>query len=268
MSAEKQLLGLRADNERGLPARYLGYRFTPGRGPVIIWLGGFRSDMTSTKATELEKACLEDGRATLRFDYFAHGESKGDFMNATISIWLDDALQMIRQFGGKSPVIVGSSMGGWIALLATQRLKAEGRAPGGLVLIAPAVDFTERLMWARFPEEIRREIIDDGVWFRHSEYSPEPYPITRNLLDDGRTHLIMNKPIHIGVPIHILQGAKDPDVPIQYVDQFVNSLMQDEVRMTIVHDGDHRLSREQDIATLIKITRDMAEEIGRRTAAA
>lgn len=268
MNAETQLLGLKANKDKGLPARYLAYRFSPGRGPAVIWLGGFRSDMTSTKAAALEQACREDGRAMLRFDYFAHGESKGEFMNATISIWLNDALEMIRKFGGNAPVIVGSSMGGWLALLATQRLKAEGRAPGGLVLIAPAVDFTERLMWAKFPEEIRREIIDDGVWYQHSEYSPEPYPITRALLDDGRKHMLMNKPIHIGVPIHILQGAKDPDVPIQYVDLFVNSLMQDEVRMTIIHDGDHRLSREPDIATLVKITREMAQEAGQNTAAA
>ncbi|MGL5447197.1 MAG: alpha/beta hydrolase [Rhabdaerophilum sp.] len=268
MSVETQLLGLKADNDRGLPARYIAYRFTPGRGPTVIWLGGFRSDMTSTKAAALDKACQNDGRAMLRFDYFAHGESNGDFMAATISIWLDDALEMIRKFGGKAPILVGSSMGGWIALLATQKLKAEGRAPGGLVLIAPAVDFTERLMWAKFPEEIRREIIDDGVWYRHSEYSAEPYPITRNLLDDGRKHLLMNKPIHIGVPIHVLQGAQDPDVPIQYVDLFVNSLVQDEVRMTIIHDGDHRLSREQDISTLVKITREMAEQAGQKTAAA
>lgn len=268
MNAETQLLGLKANKDRGLPARYLAYRFTPGNGPAVIWLGGFRSDMTSTKAAALDQACQDDGRAMLRFDYFAHGESKGDFMAATISIWLDDALEMIRKFGGQSPIIVGSSMGGWIALLATQRLKAEGRAPGGLVLIAPAVDFTERLMWAQFPEEIRREIIDHGVWYRHSQYSPEPYPITRALLDDGRTHMLMNKPIHIGVPIHILQGAKDPDVPLRYVDLFVNSLVQDDVRTTVIHDGDHRLSREQDIANLIKITREMAQEAGRKTAAA
>ncbi len=113
-------------------------------------------------------------------------------------------------------------------------------------------------MWAQFPEEIRRHIIDDGVWYRHSEYSPEPYPITRALLDDARQYLIMNKPIHVGVPIHILQGAQDPDVPIQYVDQFVNSLQQDDVRMTIIHDGDHRLSRPEDITTLVRIMRDMA----------
>jgi pimeloyl-ACP methyl ester carboxylesterase len=261
MSVETQLLGLPADRTRGFPQRYLAYKHRSGRGPCIIWLGGFRSDMTSTKAAALDQAAAEDQRAMLRFDYTAHGESNGDFAKATISLWLDDALSMIEKFGGEKPILVGSSMGGWIALLATQKLKARGKAPGGLVLIAPAVDFTERLMWAQFPEEIRRQIIDDGVWYRHSEYSPEPYPITRRLLDDGRKHLLMNAPIHVGVPIHVLQGAKDPDVPISYVDRFVHSLVQDDVRMTIIHDGDHRLSREADIAVLVRITREMARQV-------
>lgn len=258
MSVETQLLRLEADAGRGLPARTLAYRHRAGRSPAVIWLGGFRSDMTSTKAEALDLASAEDGRAMLRFDYFAHGASEGDFLTANLSIWLDDALEMIRRFGGPSPVLVGSSMGGWVALLATELLKAEGRAPGGLVLIAPAVDFTEKLMWAQFPEEIRRQITETGVWYRPSAYAPEPYPITRGLLEDARRHLLMDKPIHVGVPVHILQGAQDPDVPIEHVDRFVSLLQRDAVLMTIVPDGDHRLSRPEDIAALVRITRAMA----------
>jgi pimeloyl-ACP methyl ester carboxylesterase len=261
MGVETQLLGLAADRARGFPQRDLAYKHRAGKGPCIIWLGGFRSDMSSTKATALDQAAAEDQRAMLRFDYTAHGESNGDLSQATISLWLDDALAMIEKFGGEKPILVGSSMGGWIALLATQKLKAHNKAPGGLVLIAPAVDFTERLMWAQFPEEIRRQIIDEGVWYRHSEYSPEPYPITRHLLEDGRRHLLMDAPCHVGVPIHVLQGAKDPDVPIGYVDRFVQALVQDDVRMTIIPDGDHRLSREADIAILVRITREMARQV-------
>ncbi|CAN1503810.1 MhpC Predicted hydrolases or acyltransferases (alpha/beta hydrolase superfamily) [Rhabdaerophilaceae bacterium] len=258
MSTKTQLLGLPANSEDGLPARNLAYLLRDGSSPGVVWLGGFRSDMTSTKAAALDEACAADGRAMLRFDYTAHGESSGDFATATLSIWLDDAIKMIRRFGGPSPVLVGSSMGGWIALLATRRLLAEGRAPAGLVLIAPAVDFSERLMWNRFPQSIRDEIMNEGVWYRHSEYAPEPYPITRALIEDARQHLLMDTPLHVGVPLHILQGAQDPDVPLDYVNTFIAQLVRDDVTMTVIPDGNHRLSRPLDIAALVKITRAMA----------
>lgn len=258
MSEKTQLLDLPGDEALGLPSRQLAYLHRAGRTPAVIWLGGFRSDMTSTKAAALDEACAVDGRAMLRFDYTAHGESSGDFSTATLSLWLDDALEVIRRFGGPAPVIVGSSMGGWIALLAAQRLRAESRAPGGLVLIAPAVDFTEKLMWARFPQAIRDQIMTEGVWYRHSDYSPEPYPVTRALIEDARHHLLMDGPMEFGVPIHILQGAKDPDVPIDYVQTFTNGLLHEDVTMTIIPDGDHRLSRPTDIATLVAVTRAMA----------
>lgn len=256
-----QFLALPADSVAGLPARRLGFVKTPGKSPTILWMGGFRSDMTSTKAEMLAQAASAEGRASLRFDYSAHGVSSGEFSTATLSQWLDDALQMIRAEAGERPVIVGSSMGGWLALRATQILAAEGRAPGGLVLIAPAVDFTEALMWAQFPETIKRQIMDEGVWYRPSEYSPEPYPITRELIEDGRRHLLLGKHIRFGVPIHILQGGQDPDVPLAHVEKFVAGLSEDDVRMTIIPDGNHRLSRDEDIATLQRITLAMAREV-------
>ncbi|HRE20114.1 MAG TPA: alpha/beta hydrolase [Rhabdaerophilum sp.] len=261
MNAAAQFLDVRADAARGLPARRLAYVAKAGRRPTIIWMGGFRSDMTSTKAMKLEEAAAAEGRASLRFDYSAHGDSSGNFSTATLSQWLDDALHMIRERGGKKPVIVGSSMGGWLALRATQVLAADGNPPGGLVLIAPAVDFTEALMWAQFPETIRRQIMDEGVWYRPSEYSPEPYPITRALIEDGRKHLLLGKALRFGVPIHVLQGGQDPDVPLAHVEGFVAELAQDDVRMTVIPDGNHRLSRDEDIETLQCITMALAGEI-------
>lgn len=261
MTGSTQFLVRGEDTISGFPARRLAYLRSKGSTPNLIWLGGFRSDMTSTKAAALESAATAAGLGMLRFDYYAHGMSEGDFSAATISLWLDDALAVIRELGGPSPIVIGSSMGGWIALLATLILRKEGRAPGGLVLIAPAVDFTEGLMWAQFPEAIRKQIMEEGVWYRHSEYAPEPYPITRVMIEDARNHLLLGKSLQYGVPIHILQGAKDPDVPLAYVEKFVAGLPEEDIRMTIIPDGNHRLSRDEDIATLCRITVGLAKEV-------
>jgi pimeloyl-ACP methyl ester carboxylesterase len=256
-----QFLAVPAEHERAFPARRLAFVKTPGKGPAIVWMGGFRSDMTSTKAARLAEAAAAEDRASLRFDYSAHGASEGDFSTATLSQWLDDALLMIRAHAGEKPILVGSSMGGWLALRATQILGAAGKAPGGLVLIAPAVDFTEALMWPQFPEAIRKQIMEEGVWYRPSEYSPEPYPITRALIEDGRKHCLLGQHTRFGVPIHILQGGQDPDVPLAHVERFVAGLSEDDIRMTIIPDGNHRLSREEDIATLQRITLALAKEV-------
>jgi pimeloyl-ACP methyl ester carboxylesterase len=242
--------------------RRLAYRFVEGRRPALIWLGGFASDMTSTKATALAIAASEAGLASLRFDYSGHGASSGDFTQATISLWLEESLAMIEAFGGERPILIGSSMGGWLALLASLRLKALGKAPAGLVLIAPAVDFTEKLIWAQLPDDLRKKIMKTGVWHRESAYSADPHPITRALIEDGRKHLLMGTALHFGLPIHILQGAEDPDVPRAHVEAFAAGLMRDDLRLTLIPDGNHRLSRESDIATLIRITLDLAKECG------
>ena len=262
MPSPTQFLVRNADPARGFPAHKLAYLASLGKGPKLVWLGGFRSDMTSTKAAALDDAAREAGLGMVRFDYYAHGESEGDFSIATLSLWLDDALAIIRETAGPAPILIGSSMGGWIALLATLILRAEGRAPGGLVLIAPAVDFTQGLMWAQFPEAIRKQIMEEGVWYRHSEYSPEPYPITRALIEDARNHLIMGQPHHYGVPMHILQGAQDPDVPLAYVEKFIAGLPEEDIRITVIPDGNHRLSREEDIAALCRIAVGLAREVG------
>lgn len=218
------------------------------------------SDMTSTKAAALDALAEREGLSCVRFDYSGHGQSGGKFTDGTIGAWLEQTIAVIEQFAGPRPVVVGSSMGGWIALLATLRLKAAGSPhhPSGLVLIAPAVDFTERLMWAAFPDAIRDEILTTGQWLRPSAYSETPYPITRGLIEEGRNHLIYGKPFHLGCPVHILQGGQDPDVPEAHVLKLVEHLPQDDVTVTLIPDGNHRLSRDEDIAKLVEITARMA----------
>jgi len=189
----------------------------------------------------------------VRFDYSGHGESGGNFEDGTISQWLDDSLAVLEGHVGGQPILVGSSMGGWLALLATLRLLEAHpeRAPAGLVLIAPAVDFTERLMWDRFPEDIRRAVEDHGEYRLPSVYSEEPYLITRRLIEDGRRHLLFGKPIRTGCPVHILQGMQDPDVPWSHALQLMEHLPGDSASLTLINDGDHRLSRPEDLARLV-----------------
>jgi pimeloyl-ACP methyl ester carboxylesterase len=237
----------------GAAARRLAVLARTGRAPAIVWLGGFMSDMRSTKAEILDSWAEKTGRAFLRFDYSGHGQSGGVFEDSTISHWLEDALAVLEQFAPTRPVLVGSSMGGWISLLATRELlkTAPERAPAGIVLIAPAVDFTERLMWDRFPEAIKRTIEEAGVFHRPSPYSDTRYPITRALIEDGRRHLLFGEPIATGCPVHILQGMKDPDVPWEHALKLVEHLPGDNVSTTLIKDGDHRLSRPEDLDRLI-----------------
>ncbi|WP_237478416.1 alpha/beta hydrolase [Lichenibacterium dinghuense] len=221
--------------------------------PGLVWLGGFKSDLTSGKAVALDARAGEDGRACLRFDYSGHGASEGRFEDGTIGLWLDDALAAIRALSAGPQILVGSSMGAWIALLAARALAEAGEAGriAGLVLIAPAVDFTEALMWDRFGPEIRREIAETGRWMRPSPYGPEPYPVTRALIEDGRDHLLFGGPIRAHGPVHILQGMRDEDVPWQHAMRLVEHLAADPVSITLVKDGDHRLSRDEDVARLL-----------------
>jgi pimeloyl-ACP methyl ester carboxylesterase len=244
-----QFLDLGADAD----ARRIAVLARPGKGPPVVWLGGFRSDMRATKAEALDGWAAASGRAFVRFDYSGHGESTGAFEESAVSRWLDDTIAVLESFVTEPPILVGSSMGGWIALLATRELlvRNASRAPAGLVLIAPAVDFTERLMWDQFPADVRRTIESDGVVLRPSLYSDEPYPITRALIEDGRRHLLLGSTIRTGCPVHILQGMQDPDVPWRHALALVEHLPGDSISLTLVKDGDHRLSRPEDIERLI-----------------
>src|SRR3712207_6518575 len=171
---------------QGTQARSIAVLSRAGKGPPVVWLGGFKSDMRATKATALDEWAAANGRAFLRFDYSGHGESGGDFEDGTISRWLEDALTVIEHFVRERPIFVGSSMGGWISLLAARHLmeKRPEIAPAGIVLIAPAVDMTERLMWRRFPEDLKKSVQETGVYHRPSAYSDDPYPITWKLIED------------------------------------------------------------------------------------
>jgi pimeloyl-ACP methyl ester carboxylesterase len=240
---------------KGPQARNIAVEYRPGKGPCLVWLGGFRSDMRGSKAEAVDAYAAQHGRACLRFDYSGHGESEGDFEDGTISRWCEEALAAITAFAGEKPILIGSSMGGWITLLATRHLRVHDRdrAPSALVLIAPAPDFTERLMWPSFDEATRNAIMHDGKAIIPSEYDDSGYPITRALIEDGRDNLLMDEPILTGCPVHILQGMQDDAVPWQHALATMERMPAESVAMTLIKDGDHRLSREEDIARLIGV---------------
>ena len=237
-------------------ARRIAVRRREGAAPGLFWLGGFKSDMGGTKIMALDNWAVAQGRACTRFDYSGHGESGGTFTEGTISRWLEESLAVFGAFAAGPQVVIGSSMGGWLALLLLRELKRRAaQAPlapvVGLVLIAPAVDFTEELMWKQFAPEIRRQIEQTGAWQRPSQYSEGPYPITKALIEDGRNHLLLGGLIETGCPVRILQGVKDEDVPWQHAVELTSRLAHDDVVLTLVKDGDHRLSRPEDIERLI-----------------
>jgi pimeloyl-ACP methyl ester carboxylesterase len=239
----------------GAERRALAIRAREGAAPGLFWLSGYKSDMKGTKAAALAQWAEQAGRACVRFDYSGHGESGGAFTDGTIGRWLADSLAVFDACCRGPQILVGSSMGGWLALLMIRALRARGQnAPAtvaGMVLIAPAVDFTEELMWKRFSPDIKRELEEKGVWARPSAYAPEPYLVTRQLIEEGRNHLILGNMIETGCPVRILQGVEDPDVPWRHAVELVSRLASDDVVLTLVKDGDHRLSRPEDIERLL-----------------
>ena len=196
-----------------------------------------------------------------RFDYSGHGESGGNFTDGSIGRWLEESVAVFEQFCRGPQVVIGSSMGGWMALLlarAIAKREAAGADLAGLVLIAPAPDFTEQLMWNAFSDEVREEIRTKGVWMRPSEYGDgAPYPITRALIEEGRNHLLLGSAIEVGCPVRILQGAQDPDVPWQHAFALAHRLPAEDVVLTMIQDGDHRLSRPQDVARIMAAVAEM-----------
>jgi pimeloyl-ACP methyl ester carboxylesterase len=230
--------------------------------PGLVWLGGFMSNMRATKASFLDDRAAKTGRAYLRFDYSGHGESDGRFEDGTISAWLEESLALIRQQSHGPQILVGSSMGGWLALLSAQALAQAGESGliAGLVLIAPAVDMTDKLIWAELTPALRAQIEDAGHCFLPSVYSASPYPITRALIEDGRKHNILDGgAFRSHCPVHILQGMTDADVPWPHATLLVEHLAGDPVVLTLVKDADHRFSRPADLALLAQAVDNIVE---------
>lgn len=232
----------------------------PGGAPGLFWLSGFRSDMAGAKAMALDEFGAREGLAVTRFDYSAHGRSGGDFHLGTISRWLEEALAVFVTTSGPQ-IVVGSSMGGWLALLLALALRRLGDTRvKGLVLIAPAVDFTQDLILASFSPETEAQLYRDGVVYMPSEYG-DPYPFTLRLIEDGATHRLFGRPIRTDCPVTILQGGKDRTVPVAHAQKLVTHLVSDPVTLTLVPDGDHRLSRPEDLDLLQRAIRHLLEDL-------
>ncbi|WP_181706327.1 alpha/beta hydrolase [Chthonobacter rhizosphaerae] len=238
----------------------IAVRIDEGAVPTLVWLSGFRSDMAGSKAEALADFGRRSGRRVVRFDYSGHGASGGRFADGTIGRWADEAMAVVDRFADGPMVLVGSSMGGWIALLLALRLQAAGRGDRlkGLVLIAPAPDFTGRLMEPSFTDAMRIDLAEHGRTEIPSAYSPEPTVITAALIEDGRRHAILDTDIRIGAPVHILQGMRDPDVPHAHAMLLVDRLVHDDVVLTLIKDGDHRLSRPEDVDRILSAVGAMA----------
>jgi pimeloyl-ACP methyl ester carboxylesterase len=241
----------------------IAVRHSPGATPGLVWLGGYKSDMLGTKAQTLSDWAAREGRAFLRHDYSGHGESGGAFADGTISKWLGESLAVFRRFTRGKQILVGSSMGAWIALRMVQELRKAGDSTiVGLVLLAPAPDFTAELVEPALTKAQKRDLKTKGFFEEPSDYSAEPYIYTSALIDDGRANRVMTGPIDTHCPVHILQGLADADVPASHALKLVSLLPADDVTLSLIPDGDHRLSRPQDLDMLLRAVSDMVQRAG------
>jgi pimeloyl-ACP methyl ester carboxylesterase len=238
----------------------IAVRRRDGRAPGIMWLGGFRSDMTGTKAETLDAFAERRGLAFLRHDYSGHGVSGGAFRDGTISRWLGESLAVFHRFAPAHTILVGSSMGAWIALRMVEELRKAGQGGRvtGLVLIAPAPDFTSDLIEPKLTRKQKKALADDGHFEEPSAYGSDPYIYTKALFDDGRANRVLTGPIDTHCPVHILQGLADPDVPASHALKLASHLPADDLTVSLIPDGDHRLSRPQDLDMIINAVAAMA----------
>jgi len=244
------------------PDRRIAHHRIAGRGadaslPGVVFLGGFRSDMTGTKATWLEEWAAGRGRAFLRFDYRGHGASSGDFLDGCIGDWADDAAEAVARLTDGPQILVGSSMGGWIALLLARRMPER---VAGLIGIAAAPDFTET-MWAEMTPAERERLLRTGRAEQPSDYSPEPYVITRRLIDDGRRHCLLNAPLPLPFPVRLLQGMADTDVPPAVALRLLDHVDCADARLTLVKGADHRFSGPRELALIGKTLHGITQAV-------
>lgn len=236
--------------------RRIACHYTPGQGPTVVFLGGFKSDMTGTKAIYLQDWAEAAGRSFLRFDYSGHGASSGDFLDGAIGDWFEDALAVIDAVTSGPLVLVGSSMGGWISLLVARTIPAR---IAGLVGIAAAPDFTEDSMWADFTDAQRAEIMAKGQIALPSEYAEVPYIITRRLIEEGRNRLVLREPLALNFPTRLLQGTADIDVPPAVALRLLDHATGPDIRLTLVKDADHRFSTPASLALITDAIADVLE---------
>ncbi len=245
-------------------ARLAYHKFAPDSPSVdygITFLPGYKSDMEGSKALFLQEFCTKHAIPYLRFDYQGHGQSSGKFEDGTISSWTDDTIAILDELIEQPQLLIGSSMGGWIMLLAALARPEKIHA---LLGIAAAPDFTEDLMWQQFDEEAKNILMQQGVYHLPSEYcndpscEPEPYPITRALIEDGRSHLLLKQPsIPIECPVRLLHGMQDQDVPWQVATNLMNKLESNDVSLTLLKDGAHRMSEPPHLQQLARIVSDL-----------
>jgi len=228
---------------------YHAYAGNGDKTVTIVFLGGFMSDMGGTKAIALQEWAEQCGQPFVRFDYYGHGQSSGAFPKGTISRWADDAIAVIDEVTTGPLLLVGSSMGGWVGLKAAL---ARPDRIHGFVGIAPAPDFTEKLMWAGFPEKVRETILSEGQFAKPSDYDDEPYIISKALIEDGRDNQVLDGPIALTCPVRILQGMQDPDVPWKHAFKLIDAIKSDDLEFTLIKSGDHRLSDPADLARLTR----------------
>ena len=235
----------------------LAYKQTQGRGPTMIWCGGLKSDMEGGKAQHLDRWAQEDGHHFIRFDYFGHGLSGGRFEDGTVSRWAQDIVSIIDALAQEDIILIGSSMGGWASLLAALARPPRVKA---LLLIAPAPDFTQKLVWKRWSEAQRKELEMQGVVYEPSGYD-EPYSYSKALMEDGRDNQILDSPIEFDGPVRILQGASDAVVPWTHSYKLVDALTSADIDYTLVKNGDHSLSSPSDLDRLVRAAKELRRKI-------